>query len=73
MSPDESALSAVIRDGRVVGERWLRARFRRTSREGTDIIHEDPMLGPTEGAVAGVDLLVYELRALGDAFVGHTV
>jgi hypothetical protein len=31
------------------------------------------MLSPTEGAVAGVDLLVYELGALGDAFVGHTV
>ncbi len=31
------------------------------------------MLSATEWAVAGVDLLVYELGALGDAFVGHTI
>jgi len=81
MSPDESALSAVVGDGRVVGEWRFDALFRRgicggpegrrTPGESPDIGHEGPMLSPTEWAMADIDLPVYKLGSGSDAFVGH--
>ncbi len=81
MSPDESALSAVVGDGWVVGDwrfgallrRGIGAgpKGRRTPGESPDIGHEDPMLSPTEGAMADIDLPVYKLGSGSDAFVGH--
>ena len=78
--PDETALSAAVGDRRVGRECFTTPSFRgiggspmirRASCECPDIGHEDPVLSPTEGTVAGVDLPFDKLCSLGDAFVGH--